>query len=367
MIRKTFFWIHLGAGLLAALPLSAMAFTGILLSFERQIVEFATRESRQVLSPVGARLPLDTLVGRSAGERAAKVTVVVLRADPLRTVEVRQGKESTLRVDPWTGAVKGQGASIEAVFGWIERVHRWFGSREIGGKVTGVSVLLCLVLTGTGLLVWWPRKLAGLRQVAWPKRGMRGKARDWQWHNSVGILTLPLLLVLALTGTVMSWKWAEGLLYSAAGSQAPRRQPQGPVGKGTGMRERGPEGKQMMDRKWQSWMDTALAHAPAGWTSAWLSAPPRPGAGPTVNFRTSLEAVPSGGSVAMTADGGFEAWKPAKVDPGTRLRSLVKPLHTGELVGWAGQLAMALASAGTLLLAWTGAALSWRRLAGRGS
>jgi uncharacterized iron-regulated membrane protein len=202
-----------------------MALTGILLSFEHQIVDFATRESRQVLSPQGARLSLDSLVARSAGERSGKVTAVVLYANPLRTVEVRQGKESNLRVDPWTGQVKSQGAAIEAAFGWVERIHRWFGSREIGGKITGISVLLCLLLTCTGLVIWWPRKLAGLRHVLWPKRGVRGKARDWQWHNSIGVLTLPFLVAISLTGTVLSWKWAEGLLYAAAGSEAPRRSP----------------------------------------------------------------------------------------------------------------------------------------------
>lgn len=361
MIRKSIFWIHLAVGLLSALPLAAMALTGILLSFERQIVDLATLESRRIPSPTGTRLPLDALVARAAGDRAGKVAAVVLHADPLSALEVRMGKEANLRVDPWTGETRSQGAAVEAAYGWIERIHRWFGSREIGGRITGVSVLLCLALSATGLVLWWPRKLAGLRQVVWPRLGLRARARDWQWHNAVGFLALPLLVVLASTGTVMSWKWAEGLLYAAAGSEAPRR-PQRPAsGKdgAAGIRDAKPASK--VDRKWQAWMDTALAHAPRGWTSAWLSAPQKPGAGASVNFRTSLDPVPSGGTVAMTSEGGFDSWKPVRADPGTRLRFLAKPLHTGELLGWPGQLAMALASLGLLVLVWTGVASSWRR------
>ncbi|MEN9308115.1 MAG: hypothetical protein RL173_2047 [Fibrobacterota bacterium] len=365
MLRKTLFWIHLGAGLLTALPLAAMALTGILLSFESQIVEVATRESRQVLSPQGTRLPLDTLVARVAGERSGKVTAVVLHSDPLRTVEVRMSKEATLRVDPWTGEIKAHGAAIEAAFGWVERIHRWFGSREIGGKVTGVSVLLFLVLTCTGLVLWWPRRLAGLRNVVWPKPGLRAKARDWQWHNSVGFLALPLLVAIALTGTVMSWKWAEGMLYTAAGSEAPRRAQPKPAGNEGAMKDREAKKISIPDKNWQTWMDTALAHAPQAWTSAWLSSPQKPGLGASVNFRTNVEPVPSGGTVVLAPLGGFEAWKPARIDLGTRLRFMVKPLHTGELFGWVGQLAMALASAATLLLMWTGLALSWRRFFNR--
>lgn len=365
MIRKTLFWIHLAAGLLAALPLAAMALTGILLSFEHQIADVATRESRRVPSATGARLPLDTLVARSAGDRAAKVTAVVLHADPLRTVEVRMGKEATFRVDPWTGEVRENGKRVESTFAQIERLHRWLGSREIGGKITGVSVLLFLVLAASGLVLWWPRKLAALRHVVWPRLGLRAKARDWQWHNSVGVLALPLLVVLALTGTVMSWKWAEGLLYAAAGSEAPRRPEPTAPGREGAAKERDSRNVPVVDRKWQAWADTALAHAPRGWASAWVSAPQKPGSGASVNFRTPLEPVPSGGTVVLSSKGGFDSWKPAKNDLGTRWRFMVKPLHTGELFGWPGQLAMALASLGLLVLAWTGVALSWRRFFGR--
>ena len=361
MVRKTLFWIHLAAGLLAAVPMAVMALTGILLSFEHQIAELATREAVVVGSARGARLPLDTLVARAAGKDAARVTGVQILSDPLRTVELRLGREAKLRVDPWTGEVREQGKRVESAFAPIERIHRWLGSRGIGGVVTGVSVLLCLVLCTTGLVIWWPRNLRALGKVLWPRRGLSGKARDWQWHNSVGVLALPLLLSMALTGTVMSWKWAEAALYAVAGSESPKRPPVPSFG--------GPAkevGKSARDRNWQAWMDTAMARAPSGWTAVSLSAPQKPGFGASALFRASKDPVPSGGSVVLRADGGFASWKPARADLGTRLRSMVKPLHTGELFGWPGQLAMALGSLGALVLVWTGVALGWRRLARAG-
>ena len=50
---------------------------------------------------------------------------------------------------------------------------------------------------------------------------------------------------------------------------------------------------------------------------------------------------------------------------GRRLRSWARFLHTGEALGWPGQLVAALASAAALFLVWTGFALSWRRFFGR--
>ena len=46
---------------------------------------------------------------------------------------------------------------------------------------------------------------------------------------------------------------------------------------------------------------------------------------------------------------------------GRRLRSWSRFLHTGEALGWPGQLVAGLACAAGLVLVWTGFALSWRR------
>jgi uncharacterized iron-regulated membrane protein len=374
MIRKVFFWIHLVAGIGAAVPLVAMAVTGILLAFEHQIVAFDQRGSVRVAPSPGSRLSLDTLAWRALGPDASKATMVAVQADPLRTIEFRRGKDGAVRVDPMTGNVVWRSGALQSGFALVERLHRWLGSRETGGKVTGVAVLLCLVLSVSGLVLWWPRKVAALRHVLWPRRGLRGKARDWQWHNAVGVLALPCFAVLSLTGTVMAWPWAEAALYAVAGSEAPRREarmaspgsrPAGPERAGDAARK--PTGRTgaetgVSDKKWQDWLDSALIHAPEGWSTVTLRAPDKPGRGAQAMFRLDIPHASSGGTVSLRADGSFESWKPARTDAGTKLRFLVKPLHTGELFGLPGQIAMALASLGVLVLVWTGLALGWRRL-----
>jgi uncharacterized iron-regulated membrane protein len=51
--------------------------------------------------------------------------------------------------------------------------------------------------------------------------------------------------------------------------------------------------------------------------------------------------------------------------PGQRLRHWLRFLHTGEALGWPGQLALTLACAIGTLLVYTGFALSWRRFFGK--
>lgn len=50
------------------------------------------------------------------------------------------------------------------------------------------------------------------------RSGLRGKAREWNWHNVVGIWCALPLLVIVLTGVVMSFDWANALLFRVTGS-----------------------------------------------------------------------------------------------------------------------------------------------------
>jgi uncharacterized iron-regulated membrane protein len=368
MIRKTLFWCHLVLGLSAALPVAAMAVSGLLLAFQPQILAFAEGDAREVAVPaVGAPLRLDDVVAKAAGPLASKVASIAVSSDPSTVLELRAGRETTLWADPWTGASTGRTGSVHAAMKQIETLHRWLGDRGIGGVVTGVSVLFCLVLSVTGLVLWWPRSLKAMANVVLPKRGLEGRARDWQWHNAVGVLVLPLFLVLSLTGTIMSWKWAEAALYASVGSEPPRRTaPPKPDGKPLPARtnpEAGPPARAQESsstRTWQAWLDTVVAHAPVGWDRIVLQAPEGPkGASATVLLPG--QGKRQAASIMLTPDGSFRESKPGRSDAGTRLRDLVRPLHTGELFGLVGQILMALTTLGVLVLVWTGSALSWRR------
>ena len=66
---------------------------------------------------------------------------------------------------------------------------------------------------------------------------------------------------------------------------------------------------------------------------------------------------------ALTAE--VIKWEPfAGQDLGRRLRAWVRPLHTGEAGGPAGQAIAFLASVGGAALVWTGLALAWRGFRG---
>jgi uncharacterized iron-regulated membrane protein len=410
-LRRLLFWLHLVAGLVAGLVIALLCFTGVVLAFEKQIVAFVGREAATVSVPAASvRLPLDELAARArTAQPEARLTAITVRADPAAAVTFAFGRETTLLADPYTGELRAPGAArTRAFMHLMTDLHRTLGfhaeaTRPVGKAITGAANAAFLVLAVTGLYLWWPRSWSwrGLKAVATLNLRLTGKARDWNWHNALGLWSAPILIVLTLTALPISYRWATNLLYTLTGSEPPAQsagpgaQPPGPAVpqplpstrplgfdsllaaaqsaapgwteitlRLAGGREAGPRREPGADRPRRQPSGTAEPQpAPAAPPAA---EPPRP-RGPqavAVAVRTAdqwprfaattLHLDPFTGGVLRTDT---FADQPA----GRRLRSWARFLHTGEALGWPGQLVAALASATALVLVWTGFALSWRR------
>jgi uncharacterized iron-regulated membrane protein len=64
--RKSIFWLHLAAGLIAGTVIAILCLTGTALAFEKEIIAYAERDARRIESPApdAARLPLADLLNR---------------------------------------------------------------------------------------------------------------------------------------------------------------------------------------------------------------------------------------------------------------------------------------------------------------
>ncbi|MBU8894618.1 PepSY domain-containing protein [Corallococcus sp. M34] len=395
-LRTVLFWVHLVAGVVAGLVVAIMAFTGVALAFESQVIDWADRDARLVQAPApdAARLPVDAMVARVREARPeAQVSGITVYAAPDSVVLVSTGRSGGVYVNPYTGEVREQGAAgWRAFFHTMEEWHRWLGTdgeqRALGKGATGICNAAFLLMAITGLYLWWPRKwtMRAMRPTLWFRRGLHGKARDFNWHNVIGFWSLPVLIVLTASGMVISYRWASDLVYKAAGETPPTAQ--GPAAAPPVKVPTPPPGAQ--PRELDAQFAAAIAQV-SGWESATLrmggpggpGGAPRPeagkggpGAGPrgdaekrgpaATNFNIKERgAWPPFASVQIAVDP-FTAQSLrrdtfADASAGRRARTWLRFLHTGEALGWMGQLIAAIASFGTLFLVWTGYALAWRR------
>lgn len=368
--RKILFWIHLVVGCVMGLVVLMMSFTGVLLTYERQMIAWA--ECGYHSAPPSAdaqRLPLAGLMAKVAdsGEPPSTVT---WEADPTAPVTVSWGRSKTLYVNAYTGEVVGEGEEgVRNFFREVTAWHRWFAAegeeRAFWKGVTGASNLGFLFLIVSGMYLWLPKKWTSqsVRAVAWFRGGLSGKARDFNWHNVFGIwCAVPLFFIVA-TATFFSYQWPTKWLYQVVeGAPPPERGPRG-GGPGGGR----PEAPPQIDPAAFAGVDALLAkveQANPGWETIALS-PPRKAEGPvsfTVSsggrgrpdLRHEIELDRETGAVVKA--GGF-----ADQSPGRRARTWVRWIHTGEAGGWIGQTIAGVASFAGVMLVWTGMMLSWRR------
>ncbi|HVX66493.1 MAG TPA: PepSY-associated TM helix domain-containing protein [Bryobacteraceae bacterium] len=357
-LRKLVFWTHLAAGCVAGAVVLVMSVTGVLLAYQRQVIAWADRGFRSVPLPAG-RLGMEALLARVQNEVPVSVTV---RAAPEAPVEVSFGRDRTVFLDAYTGRVLGEGSKgTRAFFHRVEAWHRWLGAegegRAAGRAVTGACNLAFLVLVISGPYLWWPRRWTwkNVRAVLLFRRGMEGRARDFNWHNAIGIWIAAPLGAIVLTGVVMSYPWANNLLFRLAGSEPPPERGGGPAARpGKPARPAG------LDALW-----ARTEQQVAGWQSITLRFPTNSRAPLTFAIDRSSGGRPDQRS-QLTLDartGAVIRFEPfASYTAGRRLRMWFRFLHTGEAGGWLGQTLAGLASAGAALLVYTGLSLAVRRL-----
>ncbi len=373
MLRSILFWLHLGAGVLAGLVILVMAVTGVLMTYERQILGWVDGYTVSAPAPKPADLSLEKLATQATehASQGSAPTGLLILAEEGAAVNVQIGRERQFFVHPETGALLGEGSpGWRGFFKFVLSLHRWLAAqgdyRELGGSVTKAANAAFLILMISGIYLWWPkhwtRRALHLRTVMNFK--VHGKARHWNWHHALGFWGILPLSLIALTGLVMSYTWANNLLYTMTGSELPPAR-MGPPGGGGGGKG-GPPPAMPTPAHWQG-LDAAwklAAGKVSGWESILVRLPEKPGAPAVFNISQSHRGRPDlKSSVTVDLKTGTETASEdfGDFNTGRKLRMWSRYVHTGEAGGWLGQTLAGLASLAAALLVWTGLALTWKR------
>ncbi len=392
LFRKALFWCHLTVGVTAGLIILIMSVTGVLLTYERQITYWADTRGYRVAppSPDATRLSIEALLAKAREARAgATITTVTARSGATEPVAIGlagdpgagPGGGRAIFLDPYTGAILGEGSKrVRDFFRVVTDWHRWLGAsgtgRNAAKAVTGACNLGFLFIVCSGIYLWWPRKRnwPQFKNILWFKRGLSGKARDFNWHNAIGFWSFTPLLIITLSAVVISYQWAGDLVYRLVGENPPQQR-----GPGQPARQPSPDGprrertepggterretSQQLDNLDEMWA-RAERQVP-NWRSVSLRMPNSPDAPLTFTIDEGDGGQPHKRS-QLTLDrktGEVARWEPfSSYTAGRKLRSFLRFAHTGEVAGVVGQTVAGLASLGGAFLVWTGISLALRRL-----
>ena len=379
--RSVLFWIHLIAGAIAGVVILVMSVTGTLLTFQQSVLQVVERSQRFVTAPPGAtRLDVDALLQRvRAAFPDALATTVTLTGDPTASVSVALGT-GIVFVNPYTGEILGTGSvRARAFYRTLTNWHRWLAvdgeHRATARAITGACNAAFLVLAISGLYLWWPRQwtFKHVSAVTMFRSGLRGKARDFNWHNVIGCWCAPVIVILTATGMVISYRWASNLVYTLTGSPRPAAggRAGGAAGAGTAdaQRQRATARAETASPVVTASLESLVARAEQRlptWRTMIIRLPARPAAPVSFSMsdRNQWNSFARSTLTLNSVSGAEASWEPyAGTSRGQKLRGWMRFAHTGELGGRVGEAVAGLASAGGAFLVWTGISLAIRRFA----
>jgi uncharacterized iron-regulated membrane protein len=405
--RQILFWFHLCAGVVAGIVVLIMSVTGAAIAFEKEIVAKAEQEVRRVPAPASgaSRITLDALLDRVREKQPARPSAVTVFADPKAAVSISFGRTNALYANPYTGDVSQQGAPVIRSFMQVMTDwHRWLGregdGRAVGKAITGACNVAFLFLAVSGICLWWPRNWSwtALKGIVLFNTTLRGKARDWNWHNVIGIWSAPVLVILTATAMIISYRWASDMVYKVTGTTPPA------AGAGSGalsgaaveMPQPAAGAKALgyealvaaVQREIPQWEQISIrpggppqrsgvspnADRPTGERGpAQPQSTPRPernsesrnASQPVSVTVRELNGWPLFASIQLSVDPFTGSILKRESFPdyntGRKVRTWMRFLHTGEALGFIGKLVAALASLGGAVLVWTGLTLAGRR------
>lgn len=232
--RRAAYEIHLWLGIASALILFVVCLSGTLLTFKTETIMFLEKERYYVnVPPSEQRKSLEELVPIIEHAEDGKVVRVTIPEGADRSWIFNVRKNATTKgrskmpagmpamhamlgsaylVDPYTGQSLGpQRSGTYMFFMMLQFLHRFLLLPiRTGQLVVGTATLIFVVLIVGGLFLWLPGKLRSKK--AWmfglKVRTKKGWSRFlYDTHNTLGFYSLIPLMIMALTGPVISFSW----------------------------------------------------------------------------------------------------------------------------------------------------------------
>lgn len=224
-LKKHILTLHKILGLVTGLVVFIVAITGCCWAFREEIESLyddykkVAPEEGPIITPTQAKeightvFPNNSVHGTLfKNSREDAVEVIFYDAEP----EFYQ----SVFLNPYSGEIIQVDNHLTGFFAFILKGHMrlWF-PKDIGEQIVGVSILIFILIIFSGFILWLPKKRKNLKQrltFDW-KATTRWKRKNFDLHTVVGFYICSLALILAFTGSVISYDWLKYVVYVSTG------------------------------------------------------------------------------------------------------------------------------------------------------
>src|SRR5690606_25000672 len=222
--KKFVFQLHKILGLITGVVVFIVSITGCCWAFKEEIESLydgykkVEPQNRPILTPTEAKdiahtiFPNNTIHGTAFKKADDAIEVIFYDAEP----EFYQ----SIFLNPYSGEIIQVDDHLSGFFAFILKGHmRLWLPREIGEQVVSASILIFIIIIVSGFILWVPKKRKNLKQrikFDW-KKTTRWKRKNFDLHTVIGFYVCSLALILAFTGTIISYNWLKYVVYKSAG------------------------------------------------------------------------------------------------------------------------------------------------------
>jgi len=328
--------IHRWTGGIVGLVLAIMGLTGAIL---------VHKESWVLLPHAGdARITDPAVIGAATEKLLAaepKAQSIIYANDRFGLHQLRLPKGAGAYADQAGNVVTRWQSQWERPELWIFDLHHHLFTGDVGETIIGVAGLAAILFVVTGSILWW-RTRQTFKFRLWPRRLSR-PAIVMQ-HRDLGIVVAPLLLLSAVTGTMLIFKPFAAIVIAPFGAPGAALAANAPAKVKSGPLAAHPD--------WRAIVAAAHARFPDAQIRT-LTLPRKPGDPIAIRMKRAAEWLPNGRSTLAfdAAEGRLLAATDALALPsGTQVFNGAYPLHAARIGGLAWRLVMTVSGLALMLL-----------------
>jgi uncharacterized iron-regulated membrane protein len=208
--RRWLFQVHLWLGLTLGPVVGVVSLTGAVVVFRYELNRLTTPGTAYV-DPGPRRLTIDELLARVQAARPGdRISEVSFGAEAGRDVawNVRstspEGHRIHTFIDQYTGEITGHDDYHRKWMQWFYDLHAYLLGGPTGEFINGFVGLATVVLSLTGLVIWWP----GAAHWSFGFRYLRGagwKRQNYDLHKLVGFYSSLALAFVSITGAYFAF------------------------------------------------------------------------------------------------------------------------------------------------------------------
>lgn len=230
-MRRFLLNLHLWAGLVGGVFLILSGITGSLMVFENEIDRalnpkltwVTSGENHLTLTEMKSRLE-EKYPGRAVAGFLIPPRSDIAWGAALQSKTPGSGAPLDVTFNPFTGDVLGTESERNNFVRYVHSFHLRLMMGDAGTLLVSLAAVLLLVLSLSGVVLWWPRKLL---KVNWRSQTNQ---LNFELHQALGIYLSFFLMIFAITALVIHWenaatRMANRIANSADVPPFPRLQP----------------------------------------------------------------------------------------------------------------------------------------------